>query len=119
MTILRALFRTMVVGLSIWIGQNLVPANTTGIWAMVSLGIASAIGGVILTRYMAHTKHRGQEAILQFVATSVILELYYLLLPKHPAMEAADAALAALVGVASGISEWLVPDVRASTTRRT
>lgn len=121
MTTLRALFRAVVVALAIWVGQNLVaPVNTAGIWAMISLGIASALAGALLTQYLAKSSRRIADASLQFVATTVILALFYWFLPKHGSMAGRDLILAVGVGAISGITEWLVPDLaRPATTRRT
>ena len=121
MTTLRALFRAVIVALAIWVGQNLVsPVNTAGVWAMISLGIASALAGVLLTRYVARSSARLQEAGLQFVATTVSLVLFYWFLPKHGAMAGWDVVLAVGVGVVSGATEWIVPDLaRPARIRRT
>lgn len=120
MTTLRALFRAVVVALAIWAGQSIiVSANKTGTWAMVTLGIASAIGGVLLTRFLAHTDNRLGESGLQFVATAAILVLYYWLLPKNAAMVGPDLGLAVSVAILSGLAEWLVPDVVAPRKRQT
>jgi hypothetical protein len=118
-TVLRGLFRTVVVALSILAAQIIVRANTVGFWAMVSLGIGSAVAGVLVTRYVAHARTRRQEALWQFVVTTLLLEGYYLVLPKLSVWAIPDAILAGAVGVVSGLSEWVVPDVAAVTTRRT
>ncbi len=113
MTILGAFIRAVVVTVSMWVGQTVIgPSNKTGLWAMASLGIASAIVGVVITRYVAHTRRRLSAAGLQFLATTLVLEVFYLLLPKvHPLTSGSDAGLALAIGVISGLSEWIVPDL--------
>lgn len=113
MAILGALFRAVVVALAIWVGQTvLAPSNKTGIWAMVSLGIASALAGMLLTRYAVRSHGRISGAGLQFFATTAVLEIFYWLLPKYyPATAGYDAGLAVAVGLLSGLSEWIVPDL--------
>jgi len=120
-TVLIALIRTVVVAVAIWVGQSLLgPSHKTGIWAMVSLGIASAIAGVLLTRVVARSHRRVQEAALQSVATAVILAVYYLLLPiSHIITAGYDLMLVIGVAVLSGLSEWMAPDIAPITKPRT
>ncbi|NMP23275.1 hypothetical protein [Sulfobacillus harzensis] len=109
---LRALFRAVVVALAIWAGQSLVPSsNRAGIWAMVSLGIGCAVLGVILVKAVWTADGRMARAGLQFLATAVILEVFYWLLPKTIGMGVSDFVLALAIGIVSGLSEWVAPDV--------
>jgi uncharacterized membrane protein YeaQ/YmgE (transglycosylase-associated protein family) len=112
MTVIRAFFRTVVVALAIWAGQVILRprVNSMGLWAMISLGIAAAVFGALLTRLLTATRSRWMEGFLQFVATSIVLLAYYLVLPKHPLMEGPDLALSIAVGALSGLTEWLVPE---------
>ncbi len=109
---LRALFRAVVVALAIWAVQSMVPtANRAGIWAMVSLGIASAVLGLIMVKAVWTAESRLAHAGLQFLATAVIIEVFYWLLPKTPGMGVSDFLVALIIGVISGASEWLAPDM--------
>ncbi len=111
MALLQAFFRAVVVASAIWAGQTaLAPANKMGIWAMVSLGIASGLLGLILTRVATRADTRALSAMLEFLGTTVILAVFYLLLPKSLAAWAADFVLAVVVGAVSGLVEWVLPD---------
>lgn len=108
---IRALFRSVVIAVALWVGQSLVkPINHIGIWAMVSLGIASALFGVVLIKTLFHHANRSGEAFVQFIASGVILEVFYLVVPKAPRMAAGDFTLAVLVALVSGFAEWLAPE---------
>ncbi len=108
---IRALFRSVVIALALWAGQSLVkPVNHIGIWAMVSLGVASALLGVILIETLFHEASRSGQAFVQFIAAGVILEIFYLVVPKGPRMAAGDFTLAILVALMSGLAEWLAPE---------
>lgn len=105
---IRALLRTVIVGLAIWAFQTLLrPVNVVGIWAMVSLGIASAIVGYLLTDIVTHARTRALTAMWHFVGTLVVLEGYYALLPKHVSMVMGDILLALVVAILSGFLELL------------
>lgn len=109
---LRALFRAVVVSLAIWAVQSMVPtANRTGIWAMVSLGIASAVLGLIMVKAVWTAESRMAHASLQFLATAVVMEVFYWLMPTTPGMGVSDFLVALVIGVISGASEWVAPDV--------
>lgn len=111
MTMTRAVVRAVVVALAIWAGQTVMPSsNRIGIWAMVSLGIGSAVLGMLLTRLITYSHRRWSAGLLNFVGTTVILLGFYLLLPKRPAMVMPDLILAFEVGVLSGLTEGFLPE---------
>lgn len=111
MALLRALMRAVIIALAIWAGQAvIVQANHAGIWAMVTLGIGSAVLGLILTRYLIHPGGRGQEGGIQFFSTGIVVGVFYALLPKRPGMALADFVLTLGVAVVAGLTEGFVPD---------
>lgn len=110
MTLIRAFFRAVIVALAVWAGQSILPANRVGIWAMVSLGIAAAILGLLFTHILTHPKSRGTSAAWQFAATAIVLFAFYWLIPKHPLMVGPDMTLVIAIAIISGLSEWFVSD---------
>ncbi len=110
---IRALLRALVIALAIWVGQLVLTAShKAGIWAMVSLGIASAILGLGLVEVFAAHRGRRAQVTWHFLATLIVMEAFYMLLPRVsiPAFNA-DFVLSLGVAVISGLSEWLVKDM--------
>ncbi|PSR20616.1 MAG: hypothetical protein C7B45_13965 [Sulfobacillus acidophilus] len=111
MTILRGLVRVVLVALAIWVGQGIVPLSTkTGIWAMVSLGIAAALAAMLLLRYVLPLKNRGSQAMVQFAVTGILIEVYYFLVSRFAYHMAPDTVLALGTAIVSGLFEFAVPD---------
>lgn len=109
---IRALIRALIIAVAIWVGQLLLPpSHKAGIWAMVSLGIASALVGLVLIEVVGRRPSRLAEAAWHFFSTLVIMEAFYLLLPRVSLRSFnADFILALGVAVVSGLSQWLVRD---------
>lgn len=113
MNLIRALIRAIVIAIAIWIGQLVIPyAHHSGIWAMVSLGIAGGLLGALFTR----SATRGTAVLVNFLATAVVIGGYFMLLPQAPGALAADLALALMVGAVSGFIGWFVPRRAAART---
>jgi hypothetical protein len=111
MMILRGMIRVVILALTIWVGQGIVAFSTkTGIWAMVSLGIAAALAGMLLLRYVLPMKSRGSQALIQFATTGLLVEAYYVLVPRPAYQVVPDILLALGVATVSGLFEWFVPD---------
>lgn len=109
---IRALVRALIIAVAIWVGQLLLPpSHKAGIWAMISLGIASALLGLLLVEVVGRRASRVAEAAWHFVSTLVILEVFYLLLPRVSLSSFnADFILALGVALVSGLSQWLMRD---------
>ena len=109
---IRALVRALIIAAAIWVGQLLLPAaHQAGIWAMVSLGIACALLGLVLVGMVSRRSSRLAEAAWHFFSTLMTLEVFYLLLPRGSLRSFnADFMLALGVAVVSGLSQWLVRD---------
>ncbi len=114
---IRALLRALVIAIAIGVGQILLtPSHKVGIWAMVSLGIASALVGLVVVETLWKHRSRIAAAAWHFFSTLVVMEAFYLLLPRVSLRSFnADFILALGVAVVSGISEWMIGDTLVSS----
>lgn len=109
---IRALLRALVIAIAIWVGQVVLsPSHKAGVWAMVSLGIASALLGLLVGEILWRHRSRIGAAAWHFFSTLVVMEVFYLMLP-HVSLRSfnADFILSVGVAVVSGVSEWMVAD---------